>query len=734
MKIPSLRTLIGSIGFVVVAATCLIGPIGYSVTAYNSLESALRYRARIAAERTANFIDLHPVEWKIQNPRIVELIEGVAHDMADARLRVVTADKEVVADVGPPASAPVLSRMAPIDVAGEAMGRAEISTSLRPLLLRTALVALISCLLGIGMYFAVRWFPLSVLDETLGKLQQRDAALEFQNFRFEAALTNMNQGLTMFDADGRFVVFNRRYCELLDIPPGKIELGMNIFDFTESFRTGSPAINATVDKIITDLRQFVATRVPNTTTFTRANGRVIEIHREPTPDGGWIDTFTDITARRRAEAHIAHLALHDTLTGLPNRTYFYDRMQEYLARARHGEPFAVFMLDLDDFKSINDTMGHPAGDQLLRALSDRLRVIVSDGGMAARFGGDEFAVVLPARDDEATNLAVKLIESVSGCYDLDGRSIVVGVSVGVAMAPGDGTQSDELVKNADLALYRAKNECRNAFRFFEPQMDERLRARRALEIDLRNALAEGQFELHYQPIICMTSGRVRGLEALIRWRHPQRGLVPPAKFIKIAEETGLIVPIGAWVLKQACADAVRWPDDVRVDVNVSSVQFQRHYQLCAAVDAALAESGLPPQRLELEITESVLVDDDAFALATLHQLRDIGAHIALDDFGTGYSSLNYLRKFPFDKIKIDQSFVRELLSDKSCLAIVRAVVDLSTSLGVVTTAEGVETAAQLELLRREGCDEVQGYFFSAPRPIAEIEYMLHEMPGAVLSA
>jgi diguanylate cyclase (GGDEF)-like protein len=705
----------------------LAGPVGYYLVAFSNIDAEFSFRARTIAERAAKYIYLHQVAWRFQAPRLAELIEESGYAVPHAQQRILTAGDEVVIELGPSPSAPVLTRTAAIEVAGKIVGRAEIAVSLRTLLLNTGIAAGISSLLGIGMYFAVRRFPLSVLDDTLGKLRQRDAALEFQNSRFEAALSNMSQGLAMFDAGGKLTVWNRRFGEMFANYPGTITVGTDVCHFIEQFRASSTVTDQNIDRVLADVRQFRSSRKASTTTFTRSNGRVIEIHREPSPDGGWVDTFTDITERCEAEAHIAYMARHDAVTDLPNRPHFYERMAEYLTRARRGEPFAVFMLDLDDFKSINDTLGHPAGDQLLRAVADRLRDVAGDGGFAARFGGDEFAIILPAHEDAATNLATKLIETIGGCYDLDGRSIVVGASIGIAMAPGDGADPEELIKNADLALYRSKGDRGGTFRFFEPQMDERIRARRSLEAELRAAHAEGQFELHYQPLVRIETGRVSGLEALIRWRHPQRGLVYPAEFIKVAEETGLIVPIGAWVLERACVDAAQWPDDISVEVNVSSIQFQRYNQLVAAVQAALSVSGLSPRRLELEITESVLFDDDEFALATLHKLRDLGVRIAMDDFGTGYSSLAYLRKFPFDKIKIDQSFVRELENDASCLAIIRAVVNLSVSLGITTTAEGVETAAQLEQLHREGCDEVQGFLFSAPRPAAEISFMLSNL-------
>jgi diguanylate cyclase (GGDEF)-like protein len=385
----------------------------------------------------------------------------------------------------------------------------------------------------------------------------------------------------------------------------------------------------------------------------------------------------------------------------------------------------VLCLDLDHFKSVNDTLGHPVGDELLRAVSQRLTQCLGGDDVVARLGGDEFAVIQMAigAPNDAGTLASQLIEVVSRPYDIAGHEVLIGVSIGIAVAPGDGVTADELLRNADLALYRAKAEGRGAFHFFEPEMDRQVQARRALEIDLRKAYSNDEFELYYQPLVNLESGEVSGFEALLRWHHPERGMVSPVEFIPLAEEIGLIVQIGEWVLRQACAEAATWPDDIKVAVNLSPVQF-RSRTLVQVVLSALAYSRLSPDRLELEITESVLLGDNEANLATLHQLRELGARISMDDFGTGYSSLRYLRSFPFDKIKIDQSFVRDMVERPDCVAIVRAVAGLGLSLGIATTAEGVETQAQLQRVRAEGCTEVQGYLFSRPIPASGIAAVL----------
>ena len=434
----------------------------------------------------------------------------------------------------------------------------------------------------------------------------------------------------------------------------------------------------------------------------------------------------DIAERKRAEAQIARLAHYDPLTELPNRVLFQKSLSDALARrARKGDQLAVHFIDLDRFKTVNDTLGHPLGDALLREAAERLQGCVREGDTVARLGGDEFAVVQTGLSDMsgATRLAGRIVEAMSVPFDLQGHQVVIGASVGVAASPSDGLDADELLKKADMALYRAKADGRGAFHFFERSMDEQLQARRALELDLRRALQAGEFELFYQPLYHLGDERVTGCEALLRWRHPERGMVSPADFIPLAEEIGLIVQLGEWVLRNACAEAAKWPEHVRLAVNLSPAQF-RDRGLVRTVVSALAASGLAAQRLELEITESVLLQDSAANMTMLHDLKALGVRISMDDFGTGYSSLSYLRSFPFDKIKIDQTFVRDILEDSDAMAIIKAVLDLGSSMGIVTTAEGVETLEQLNALRGQGCAEIQGYFISRPAPAAEIAKML----------
>ena len=429
-----------------------------------------------------------------------------------------------------------------------------------------------------------------------------------------------------------------------------------------------------------------------------------------------LSTIVDITERRRAEAHITYLAHHDPLTGVANRTVFTRELERAAGGLeRDGHRFGVVLIDLDDFKAVNDTQGHAAGDELLREVTGRLKKLSGKTDVIARLGGDEFAILMPSVKSsmDVEGLALRILRDIASIRRVDGVELSVGASIGAAIAPDDALDTDDLLKCADLALYRAKQSGKGAFRFFEPDMDRQRRERRALEAELRNAEIDREFELHYQPILSVRTGKLRGFEALMRWRNPRRGMVSPADFIPVAEETGMLDKLGRWALIEACQQASTWPAELVLAVNVSPVQFRKG-ELVEAVSSALVRSGLDPQRLEIEITESVLLVDSAANLAILNRLRDRGVRIALDDFGTGYSSLSYLRQFPFSRLKIDRSFVREIGQSAESLAIVRAIIGLGSSLGIDTTAEGVETVSQLETLRAEKCGELQGFLFSPP--------------------
>ncbi|MCA1477456.1 MULTISPECIES: EAL domain-containing protein [Bradyrhizobium] len=552
-----------------------------------------------------------------------------------------------------------------------------------------------------------------------------------QQIVLDSALENMSQGLCMFDADGKIILFNERYAAMLrrtDVPlTGRLLVDVLREEQAKGQWQGDA--DEFFARLVADAREG-----RTTTDVVNRFGRSIRVVNQPMQGGGWVATFEDITEWLEAQAKISHMARHDALTSLPNRVLFHEQLEQGLRQTKSGDQLAVLCLDLDHFKDINDSLGHPIGDALLKEVGRRLEATVGEQDTVARLGGDEFAVVQIGRSEEiaARSLAGRLVEVISAPYQIDDHQIVIGVSIGISLSPQDGSHPDELLKNADLALYRAKADGRGTYRFFETGMDARAQARRLLEMDLRAALQRDEFEVYYQPIREVASGRVVAFEALLRWNHPQRGLIAPISFIPLAEETGLIVQLGEFVLRSACADAATWPDDVDVAVNLSPVQFKSP-NLIAGVTEALAASGLGARRLELEITESVLLQNSEATLTTLHELRAMGVRISLDDFGTGYSSLSYLRSFPFDKIKIDRSFVSELATREDSMAIIRAVTGLGRSLGIVTTAEGVENDAQLELLRREGCTQAQGYLFSKPRPASDVAIML-ERPRLRASA
>ncbi|MFN5042211.1 MAG: putative bifunctional diguanylate cyclase/phosphodiesterase, partial [Bradyrhizobium sp.] len=454
-------------------------------------------------------------------------------------------------------------------------------------------------------------------------------------------------------------------------------------------------------------------------------GRASEIVNTPLPGGGWVATIEDVTERTRTENKIAYMAHYDALTDLPNRVLFRQRLEQALRAIRPDDQLAVMYIDIDEFKAVNDALGHQIGDELLRAIADRLRSCLGETDVAARLGGDEFAVIQTAvRDQTQTmQLLAAIYQSIRQPIDCSGHLITTDASIGIAVAPTDGLDLDQLLRNADLALYGAKSDGRRTYRFFEAGMDARAKARRSLELELRQAIVDGSFELHYQPLLHLEDGRVSCCEALLRWRHPERGTISPADFVPVAEDTGLINDLGHWVLNTACREAVNWPDHIHVAVNVSPIQFKSQ-TLALNVAAALAASGLAPARLELEITEAVLIRDDDAALDILHQLRELGVRIALDDFGTGYSSLSYLQRFPFDKIKIDRAFIKDLAGTGASSTIVQAVVNIAAASDMTTTAEGVETEQQRNMLRILGCTEMQGYLFSRPVPDVEIRRLL----------
>ena len=585
-----------------------------------------------------------------------------------------------------------------------------------------------------GRLLAVRYRPLRdgsfvcTYDDITEREQAHDELRE-QYRRFDAALNNMTQGLVMLDSQLRIIVCNQRYIEMYRLSPEVAKPGAAMRDVVAHSCALGNHPQSTAEQLYNDyIEKLSKTGHQHMMHRHLGDGRIIKLTHRPMDQGGWVITYEDVTERRKAEARVAHMAQHDALTELSNRVLFRDRMVEGLTEvSENGGAMAVLCVDLDNFKTVNDRLGHAVGDKLLRWVAERLRDCAAPGDTVARLGGDEFAILQRGpQPQSAERLAARLVEIIGHPPPMENHIIHSGVSVGIAIAPDHGVDPDELMKCADLALYRAKARGRGVYQLFQPEMEAHARARHVLEMDLRGALEAGEFHLVYQPQIRLGTSELTGFEALLRWKSATRGLISPADFIPIAEETGLIVPIGEWVLRSACATAAKWPNHVRIAVNLSPVQF-RARGLVAMVTSALAVAGLDPRRLELEVTETALLEDDETNVAILHQLRKLGVRISLDDFGVGYSALGYLRKFPFDMIKIDRSFVGTLGFSHESAAIIRTIANLGANLGVETTAEGVETAQQLELVREAGCTAVQGYYFSKPCAAADVGRMIEQM-------
>ena len=567
---------------------------------------------------------------------------------------------------------------------------------------------------------------LAALDRlVMAEIGANRRASGLNRMRMEATIDVTGQAISTFDRNGRLVYCNRQFLELYRLPRRLGRPGTSFEAVLRGRVVGGTYNGDDPERYVSERLEFVARRIFANDVFTLNSGQLVSVTHQPLSDGGWVSVHKDITEFNQLQEELAHRAYHDSLTGLANRHLLQQRLGQCVDEAAGLGSFALLLLDLDGFKAINDTLGHAAGDQMLKEVAHRIEAALDTRGMAARMGGDEFAVVMDvgAAGRDAHMLAVQLIDAARRPFTIDGQPCEIAFSIGVAVAPDDGHNAEQLLKNADLALYAAKKGRRGSYCFFEPAMDKAMRDRRQLERDLAMALERGQFELHFQPILNLKRQVICGFEALLRWNHPTEGMISPARFIPVAEETGMIVPIGEWALREAINEAAKWPPGIRVAINVSSVQFQRG-NVVATIMNALGAAGLAPERVEIEITESVFFENNVANLDALRQLHALGLKIALDDFGTGYSALRYLLSYPFDKIKIDGSFVRASDNVAGAQAIIRAIAEIGHRMGITTTAEGIETAAQLRNVHASGYTEAQGYLIARPMPASHVGRML----------
>jgi diguanylate cyclase (GGDEF)-like protein len=587
---------------------------------------------------------------------------------------------------------------------------------------------------GLGLLNVLFFIGLKHITTSLQKIfvralvaHEREAALAAQ---FDTALNNMPHGLCMFGSDGRLAVINARFREMIRLPEDVVRRDDKATDIIAACVSAGTISAASGKLIVSEIDSsqagYVTTADPDT-----ASARAMSWTFQPMAGGGTVLLVEDITERRNAEARISHLARYDELTALPNRVNFRDEMERLLAISHSAARLsALLFIDLDQFKQVNDTLGHPCGDELLCAVADRLREMLRPEDFVARFGGDEFVVFQQniKSEEDAAHLARRIVDRLSERYEIDNHLVEIGASVGIAMTQPPGISADTLMKNADMALYRAKADGRGTYCFFRDEMALTVEARRILELDLRKALANEEFELFYQPLVNLKSGRISTCEALLRWNHPERGTVSPVEIIPVAEDMGLIVDLGRWILRKACMEAMKWPEGVSVAVNFSPQQFHQR-DVLSEVRYALEVSGLPAHRLEIEITESSLLRNTQWIHDALSQLHAAGVRISLDDFGTGYSSLSYLHNFPLQKVKIDRSFLEGIDSDRP-LTLLRGVARLSADLGMSVVVEGIETNEQLELISADGTvTEAQGYLFSRPVPAARVRQLLNASHG-----
>ena len=719
-----LQTLIGLGGLLASLAIAIGIPFVSALHGYTLASNELSVLTRIdASALVAAGLSLDDLEKRQaeQLGRSVAFFDPVKRSI---RWTIVDQEGKAVARGGSAIEWPSIERAVALPANPRGLAALQLAMSLRPLVIDLGLLTALCAMIGIGLGMAMRAATLPLLDRIL-------AEQKAENLRFHTAIDNISQGVCFFDGRQRLIVCNRRYAEMYHLTQDLVRPGTTLREIVDFRFSSGCSPEMTRGDYLAWRRTISISNERSDTVVTLRNGKTFAIHHQPMPDGGWVATHEDITERKRAVEQIERMAHYDSLTGLPNRVLFRARLNEEIARSTDGDSLAVLCIDLDRFKTVNDTLGHPLGDQLLRCVAQRLCECVRQTDLVVRLGGDEFAIIQTRAPQPAAaqSLARRLVRVMATPFEIEGHRVLVGASVGVAFSPDDGLDSDDLLRNSDLALYGAKAAGGGTYRMFQTQMGEMANSRRSMEIDLQRAAENGELELHYQPIIALGNqgGRghrqVVGFEALLRWRHPVRGMVMPDCFIPLAEETGLIEPIGEWVLNKAFGEAVRWPAHVGVAVNLSPQQL-RNGNLVGVVSEALRRSGLAANRVDLEITESVLLAENSINVAILHELRELGVRISLDDFGVGYSSLSYLRSFPFKKIKIDRSFIRDVASNSAAIAIVKAIAILGNSLGMVVTAEGVEAEEQLACLQALHCDEAQGYLMSPPRPACDIDEML----------
>jgi diguanylate cyclase (GGDEF)-like protein len=722
VHLTALRNSVRNLGLAAALVTALSISLGFAFVQYRNTAEQAGQQARWRATQVAGLLAGHPGDGPVERQSLLEAARAIAPENGDAGIRILDDQRDAIFESGentPPLS---LTRTAPVVVSGVVVGSVAVTADLQRLAPQLGFVVLLAVGLGVAVFFAFTALPLKMLEWAVAALRRRDRLLrqreaEFERQRelFGTALNNMSEGLSMFDGAQKLVISNESYASLYGLSPDRIRPGMDLREIVACRAVHGVSPVERTDSYLRNHNSRMAKGGVDNRIQELSDGRLLAISHRQMAGGGWLSIHSDITEKHRDEQRIAHLARHDALTDLPNRLQLQEHLDGLTARARRrGDTFAILYLDLDRFKQVNDTLGHPAGDELLKAVAARLKACIRETDMVARLGGDEFAIVQTLIDGqvEASALAKRVIETLAAPFAVDGSQISSGTTIGIALSPVDGTHPDELIKKADLALYRAKSAGRGVWCFFEPEMDANARWRRSLEVDLRQALAEGRIELQYQPVVDAQDA-VCCFEASVRWRHPERGLLPPAEFIPVAEETGLIVPLGEMVLRQACAKAATWPDHIKVAVNLSPAQFKSG-DISQLVASALALSGLSANRLELEITEPLLTQKYKDIPQILNHLHSLGLSIVMNNFGDGNSSLSYLLRFPIDKIKIDGAFVKSIATNDSCAAIVRAVASLGRSLGFTIIAEGIETIEQLESVRREGCHEMQGYLISPP--------------------